>query len=97
MLKSLRMENVGPSARMEAEFGRRLNVITGDNGLGKSFLLDMAWWVMTRNWPGESNGQVNSGFMARPRNGAEGRVTAEVWGRGSGNATKINSIFSREH
>jgi putative AbiEii toxin of type IV toxin-antitoxin system len=28
-------------------------VITGDNGLGKSFLLDVAWWALTRTWAGE--------------------------------------------
>jgi len=31
---------------------KRLNVITGDNGLGKSFLLDLAWWAVTRTWAG---------------------------------------------
>lgn len=36
---------------MELEFGRRLNFLTGDNGLGKSLLLDIAWWAMTRTWP----------------------------------------------
>ena len=30
----------------------RLNLITGDNGLGKSFLLDVAWAVLTRTWNG---------------------------------------------
>ena len=29
---------------MEMELAPRLNLITGDNGLGKSFLLDVAWW-----------------------------------------------------
>jgi hypothetical protein len=37
---------------MEFEPGKRLNVITGDNGLGKSFLLDLAWWAVTRAWSG---------------------------------------------
>ena len=36
MLKHLKLENVGPSSGMELEFGDRLNLITGDNGLGKS-------------------------------------------------------------
>lgn len=36
---------------MEVEFAERLNLITGDNGLGKSFLLDVAWWALTRTWP----------------------------------------------
>ncbi|MBI3268539.1 MAG: ATP-binding protein [Planctomycetes bacterium] len=30
----------------------RLNLIAGDNGLGKSFLLDVAWWALTGTWVG---------------------------------------------
>jgi hypothetical protein len=37
---------------MDFEPGKRLNVVTGDNGLGKSFLLDLAWWAVTRHWSG---------------------------------------------
>jgi hypothetical protein len=37
---------------MSVEFGDRLNVITGDNGLGKSFLLEVAWWALTQTWVG---------------------------------------------
>ncbi|MEI6984993.1 MAG: AAA family ATPase, partial [Rhodospirillaceae bacterium] len=51
MLRSLITEGIGPAARFEMEFGSRLNLITGDNGLGKSFLLDIAWWVCARDWP----------------------------------------------
>ena len=40
MLEYLKLENVGPAPRMEIEFAPRVNLITGDNGLGKSFLLD---------------------------------------------------------
>jgi recombinational DNA repair ATPase RecF len=36
---------------MELDLAPRLNLLTGDNGLGKSFLLDVAWWAMTRRWP----------------------------------------------
>lgn len=36
---------------MAAEFANRVNLITGDNGLGKSFLLDVTWWALTRTWP----------------------------------------------
>ena len=45
------LEGVGPAKRLEADFAERLNLITGDNGLGKSFLLDVAWWALTRTWP----------------------------------------------
>ncbi len=33
------------------ELGPRLNLIAGDNGLGKTLLLDSAWWALTRTWP----------------------------------------------
>ena len=51
MLKSLNLKGVGPAETFgPVEFASRLNFITGDNGLGKSFLLDIAWWALTRTW-----------------------------------------------
>lgn len=50
MLESLALQNVGPAPRMALDLAPRLNLITGDNGLGKSFILDVAWWVLTRTW-----------------------------------------------
>lgn len=52
MLRSLRLHDVGPASDMHFKPGERLNAITGDNGLGKSFLLDLAWWSVTRTWAG---------------------------------------------
>lgn len=66
MIEYLHLKNVGPSAELTMELGSRLNLITGDNGLGKSFLLDIAWWALTRSWPAEVNAGVSSGAMARP-------------------------------
>ena len=51
MLERIELENVGPAPEMALDLQRRLNLITGDNGLGKSFLLDVAWWALTRKWP----------------------------------------------
>ncbi|HBO3110867.1 TPA: AAA family ATPase [Pseudomonas aeruginosa] len=65
MLKELKIANIGP-ADAELEFGTRLNLITGDNGLGKSFLLDIAWWAMTRKWPAEINPRLTAGKVALP-------------------------------
>ncbi|HEX2205717.1 MAG TPA: ATP-binding protein [Longimicrobium sp.] len=48
------------------ELAPRLNLITGDNGLGKSFLLDVAWWALTRRWPHDLNPRLTSGYAARP-------------------------------
>jgi hypothetical protein len=50
MLKELHLRSVGPSPQFDVEFADRVNIFTGDNGLGKSFLLDVAWWVLTGNW-----------------------------------------------
>jgi AAA domain, putative AbiEii toxin, Type IV TA system len=52
MLRALHMKDVGPAARLDLELGERLNVLTGDNGLGKSFVLEVAWWVATGTWVG---------------------------------------------
>ncbi|MCY1033290.1 ATP-binding protein [Corallococcus sp. BB11-1] len=66
MLESLQLQNVGPAPEMKLELAPRLNLITGDNGLGKSFLLDVAWWALTRKWPQDLNANLTSGYAARP-------------------------------
>lgn len=50
MLEKLSFKNLGPSSAMSLDFGKRLNLLTGDNGLGKTFVLDAAWWALTRTW-----------------------------------------------
>ena len=50
MLKELHLQQVGPADHFDVEFADRLNIFTGDNGLGKSFLLDISWWLLTRKW-----------------------------------------------
>ncbi|MDD0838407.1 AAA family ATPase [Curvibacter sp. HBC61] len=54
MLETIRLKNVGPVPQLAMDFAPRLNLITGDNGLGKSFLLDLAWWTLTRTWARET-------------------------------------------
>ena len=51
-LAAIEMSKVGPSESLRIDLGNRLTVIAGDNGLGKSFLLDVAWWAATRRWAG---------------------------------------------
>lgn len=51
MLRKLHLKGVGPAHEFgPIHFAGRLNFFTGDNGLGKSFLLDTAWWALTRTW-----------------------------------------------
>ena len=64
MLERLELENVGPAPDMVLDLQPRLNLITGDNGLGKSFLLDAAWWALTRRWPRDLNPRLTSGYAA---------------------------------
>ena len=75
MIKHLKISNIGPASKMELEFGRRLNLLTGDNGLGKSFLLDVIWWSMTRRWPAELNPGLTSGKTALP---TDKKLRAEI-------------------
>jgi hypothetical protein len=52
-LERLEVHALGPAPRFEMEFSPRVNLIVGDNGLGKTFLLDIAWWSLAGSWPGD--------------------------------------------
>lgn len=78
MLRSLSLHGVGPVRGLSAAFGERLNVITGDNGLGKSFLLDVCFWALTGTWPGGRTALPSSrGKTSRAE------ITFELLGRSS--------------
>lgn len=94
MLKHLKLTNLGPAPKMELDFGKRLNIITGDNGLGKSFLLDVSWWALTRKWPAEVNPKLTSGKMATPAQNLEGEIDFTFIGPGK--PEEYISYFSRE-
>jgi len=49
-LSYLELENVGPAKKMIIAPQNRLNIITGDNALGKSFIMDCSWWALTGTW-----------------------------------------------
>ncbi len=92
MLKNLKMTNVGPAPVMELEFGDRLNLLTGDNGLGKSFLLDIAWWALTRKWPAQVNGKLTAGKKALPSGPGEASIAFSV---GTATGDQYVSRFDR--
>jgi hypothetical protein len=75
MFKELSLVNVGPAPVMVLDFGERLNLIAGDNGLGKSFLLDIAWWSLTRKWPSELNPKLTVGKKVRPQAKGEASIS----------------------
>jgi hypothetical protein len=72
MLRHIHLEGVGPAPEMSVELAPRLNLITGDNGVGKTFLLDIAWWALTGDWgrspawprPGASAPRIDYAFGA---------------------------------
>lgn len=49
-LAYLELRGIGPAQRLVFEPAERLSLIAGDNGLGKSFLLECAWWALTGYW-----------------------------------------------
>lgn len=93
MLKELHLRKVGPCEELDLQLKPRLNLITGDNGLGKSFLLDIAWWAMTRQWPRALNKALVSGYVARPQSAKEGSIEFVVEGKAN-KAVRYKSAFS---
>lgn len=93
MLKHLKITRVGPAPIMELEFGTRLNLLTGDNGLGKSFLLDIIWWALTRKWPAEINKGLPAGLMAKPHE--SGKATIEFAFTAKSKPVAYTSSFDR--
>lgn len=94
MLEHLALDNVGPARAMNLNFAPRANLITGDNGLGKSFLLDLAWWALTRRWPRDVNLRMTSGYPARPHDSLrEARI--EVGVRGRAGSAEYEASYSR--
>ena len=94
MLERLELENVGPAPEMVLDLQRRLNLITGDNGLGKSFLLDVAWWALTRRWPRDLNPRLTSGYPARPTDVARPAKIRFALTTDAGNSGSFESTYS---
>jgi len=77
ILNFLELAGVGPSRKLSFSPSERLTIVTGDNGLGKTFLLECAWWSLTGQWADRP---------ALPRLDAgrtEPKITFEISGRGS--------------
>lgn len=66
MINHLHLKNVGLFADEELHFAPRLNLITGGNGLGKSFLLNLTWFALTGVWPKKAQPSLPGGLMALP-------------------------------
>ena len=94
MIEHLKLDNVGPAPEMALDFAPRLNLLTGDNGLGKSFLLDVVWWTLTRRWPREVNRRMTSGHLARPHD-SERTATMEFSVRSHTRSVESTADFFR--
>jgi len=94
MIRSLKISNVGPAPEMTLAFGERLNLLTGDNGLGKSFLLDIVWWALTRKWPAEVNAKLTSGKKALPSR--EGKASIKFTFGGKAKEESYESTYDRK-
>jgi hypothetical protein len=46
-LHFLETNYIGPSKRLRYDPAERLNILTGDNSLGKTFVLECIWWALT--------------------------------------------------
>ncbi|CAM3805224.1 hypothetical protein C3Z13_00335 [Avibacterium endocarditidis] len=95
MINSLKLKNVGPKDNLELKLGTRLNIFTGDNGLGKSFLLDIIWWALTRTWPNDINSEIVTGYLAKPRDMAqkkEAKIEFNIIGK-TGKPKKYSSTY----
>jgi hypothetical protein len=90
-LALLDIQGVGPSRRLTFAPAERLNVITGDNGLGKSFLLECSWWALTGQW-NDPHGE------AFPRDvDAKPKITFEIAGDERSEKITVSYDWSSQH
>jgi predicted ATPase len=89
MLEHLKLHHLGPADQLDFAFGPRINVLTGDNGLGKTFVLDLAWWALTRTW---ADGRV---VHPAPDLKEAACVEYHVYGKGGSN-TPVVCNYRRE-
>ncbi|MDM8532410.1 AAA family ATPase [Anaerolineales bacterium HSG25] len=85
-LSVLNIKGVGPTRNLLLNLAERVNLFTGDNGLGKSFLLECAYWALSGVWPG---------FQAYPRDDAERnepKISFQILGS-SGRTNKGESTY----
>jgi len=79
ILNFLELAGIGPSKKLSFNPSQRLTIITGDNGLGKTFLLECAWWSLTGLWA-EADRPVVPRLDARK---SEPKITFEISTPGS--------------
>ncbi|MBC8265149.1 MAG: AAA family ATPase [Anaerolineales bacterium] len=87
-LSLLKLEGVGPAKELHFEPAERVNLITGDNGLGKTFLLDCAWWALSGTWASSRAYPYDSKIQ-------EPKITFQIVGE-SGTPEEVSSSYNWE-
>ncbi len=72
--------------RSEINPGERLNLLVGDNGLGKSFVLEIIWWALSGKW---------AQYPAQPRTGTTESEIAFKFSEGDKAGTSLLSSQSQ--
>lgn len=84
-LAYLEIKGVGPAEVLAFRPADRLSLLTGDNGLGKTFLLECAWWALTGEWAGpqpfatrrQRRGEPNISFQIAGETTTSAKATIE--------------------
>jgi hypothetical protein len=50
ILEYLEITNVGSVKHVAIDFAKRINILAGDNGLGKTLIQEFCWWTLTQKW-----------------------------------------------
>jgi len=86
-LTYLGINALGPVSKAEMHLTERLNLVTGDNGLGKTFLLDCAWWALTSQWAGLPADPGRNAKLGEPK------ISFEISAEGT-TSTKLSLPYS---
>jgi hypothetical protein len=109
MLTKLWARDVEPFDNLEVELGSRLNLLTGDNGLGKTYVLELAWYLLTNTWAGKAalpklgertHPSCGGRFAGRTQEREERRefdFKTQHWGLLSGWETPALVIYANAH
>jgi hypothetical protein len=82
ILSFLGLNWVGPVKDLFFEPTRQLNIITGNNGYGKTFLMECAWWALAGLWPknpilprdGDGKNKAKILFQLMTKSGSKGEI-----------------------
>ena len=72
MLSRIEIENIGPADELGISPGPGTTLLTGENGRGRTLILDAAWRALTGVWPGETNHSLGTGYRSVPMQHAKG-------------------------